>query len=181
MIKLRDILSEDFYGKFGVKNKWIQLKKSDRDELSDEILKLITISYSQKGGNHEFRSIADIKKSDLNFWVDIDIDDDPNSDSVLGGKTTNAGTKITVMGTDGNSSSKKTGILKMIDFMKRRGFYAELDPDLAQKFGLSHETDERVIRKVLNKDIKMNSDGSYQRKLTGGPIKTKVLVGIPKI
>ena len=57
----------------------------------------------------------------------------------------------------------------------------ELDIDLAAKMSLPFIKDEATIRKVLNKDIKMNPDGSYDRKLTMGPVKTKVLVGIPKV
>ena len=69
----------------------------------------------------------------------------------------------------------------MINLMKTRGFYAELDKDLAEKMNLPFIKDEAEIRKVLNKDIKMNPDGTYDRKLTMGPVKTKVLVGIPKV
>ena len=65
--------------------------------------------------------------------------------------------------------------------MKTRGFYAEVDKDLAAKMNLDFIKDEAEIRKVLNKDIKMNPDGSYDRKLTMGPVKTKVLIGIPKV
>jgi hypothetical protein len=56
-----------------------------------------------------------------------------------------------------------------------------MDKDMAVKFGLPITKDEADIRKVINKDLKMNPDGSYDRKLTGGPVKTKVLVGIPKV
>ena len=63
--------------------------------------------------------------------------------------------------------------------MKTRGFYAELDVDLADKLGLKPIKNEKEIRNVLNKDIIYNSDGSYSRILAGSP-HTKVLVGIPK-
>jgi hypothetical protein len=63
--------------------------------------------------------------------------------------------------------------------MKTRGFYAEIDKDMASKYNLPHIKDEVEIRKVINKDLTMNPDGSYDRRLTGGPVKTKVLVGIP--
>ena len=68
----------------------------------------------------------------------------------------------------------------MTKLMKQKGFYAEMDPDLAQKFNLSYISDESVIRKVLNKDVTMNPDGSYVRLISGIAKKTKVLVGIPK-
>ena len=135
----------------------------------------------QREENFEFKKADDIKQSDLDFWVANDVDADPEMDAVLGGKKTPAGTKMTVFGQDGSSVAKRVGIVRMIKLMKTRGFYAELDMDLATKLGLEIIKDEAEIRKVLNKDVKMNSDGSYDRKLTDGPVKTKVLVGIPKV
>lgn len=179
MIKLKDLLGEAFGDNFG-KRKWIQLPKDAVETYAQEIVDLIVGAYAQKGGNFEFKSEDDIRKSDLNFWIANDIDDDPEMDSVLGGKRTAAGTKMTVFGQDGSSAAKKVGIVRMIDLMKTRGFYAELDKDLAEKLGLPYIKDESVIRKVLNKDIMMNDDGSYDRKLTAGPVKTKVLVGLPR-
>jgi hypothetical protein len=88
---------------------------------------------------------------------------------------------MTMIGQDGGAIAKKVGVTKMIELMKTRGFYAEMDKDMAVKFGLPITKDEADIRKVINKDLKMNPDGSYDRKLTGGPVKTKVLVGIPKV
>lgn len=180
MIKLKSLLPESFTDEFG-KNKWAQLSKDVVKTYADELVDLIVGAYAAKGGNFEFRNADDIKKSDLNFWIANDVDADPEADTVLAGKQTSAGTKVTVFGQDGSSTAKKTGIVKMIALMKTRGFYAEVDPDLATKMGLDFIKDEAQIRKVLNKDIKMNPDGSYDRQITGGPVKTKVLIGIPKV
>lgn len=180
MIKLIDLLGESFADDYG-KNKWIQMPKDAVETYAQEIIDLITGAYTGKGGNYEFKSEEDIRNSDLNFWVANDIDTDPEMDAVLGGKRTPAGTKMTVFGQDGSSAAKRVGIVRMIDLMKTRGFYAELDMDLAVKMNMPYIKDEATIRKVLNKDIKMNPDGSYDRKLTMGPVKTKVLVGIPKV
>jgi hypothetical protein len=179
MIKLKDLLGEAFGDDFG-KNRWIQMPKDTVKKYSNEIVDLIVSAYAAKGGNFEFKDADDIKKSDLNFWIANDLDADPEMDAVLGGKRTNAGVKMTVFGQDGGSGAKKAGITRMIDLMKTRGFYAELDRDLADKLNLEIVDDEATIRKVLNKDIKMNPDGSYDRKLTAGPVKTKVLVGLPR-
>jgi hypothetical protein len=180
MIKLKNLLPEAFADQYG-KNKWIQLPKDAVITYADEIVNLIIAAYADKGGSFEFSNANDIKKSDLDFWIANDVDVDPEADAVLGGKKTAAGTKVTVLGQDGSSAAKKVTITRMIDLMKTRGFYAELDKDLAAKFNLEYIKSEADIRKVLNKDIKMNPDGSYDRKLTNGPLKTKVLVGIPKV
>jgi len=193
MIKLKDILfgsitqaqlkfplPEAFADTYE-KNKWIQLPKDVVKTYADEIIDIIVSAYTAKGGNFEFKNADDIKKSELDFWIANDIDVDPEIDAIIGGKTTPAGIKMTVFGQDGSSAAKKVGMIKMIDYMKKRGFYAEVDIDLAAKLGVDYIKDEALIRKVLNKDIKMNVDGSYSRKLTDGPVKTKVLIGIPKV
>jgi hypothetical protein len=181
MIKLKNLLPESFGDDFKKKNHWIQLPKDAVKKYADEIVDLIVNAYSAKGGNFELQSVDDIKKSDLDFWVANDVDADPEMDTVLAGKHTPAGTKMTVIGQDGGSAAKRSGIIQMVQFMKLRGFYAELDKELAAKLNMPYIKDEEEIRKVLNKDIKMNPDGSYDRKLTAGPVKTKVLVGMPKV
>ncbi len=180
MIKLKDLLGESFGDDFG-KNKWIQLPKDAVKKYADEIVDLIVSAYAAKGGNFEYKDAEDIKKSDLDFWIANDVDTDPEMDSVLGGKRSRGGVKVTVFGQDGSSAAKKVGIVRMINLMKTRGFYAELDKDLAQKMGMPFVSDEDAIRRVLGKEIKMNPDGSYDRKLTMGPVKTKVLVGMPNV
>jgi hypothetical protein len=180
MIKLKSLISEAYADEFG-KNKWINLPQTAVEDYSDIIADLIINAYAGKGGNHELRSGNDIRNSDLNYWITNDVDTDVDPDVTLGGKRTPAGTKITAIGQDGGSDAKRAAVTKIIDLMKTRGFYAEIDKDMASKYNLPHIKDEAEIRKVINKDLTMNPDGSYDRRLTGGPVKTKVLVGIPKV
>lgn len=161
------------------KNTYVELSSRDAAEFADEIIDLIGKSYAHVGGNLEFRNANDIKNSDVSYWILKDIDDDPDPEIALGGKDTPKGKKITVMSQDGSSPAKKDAILKMIELMKTRGFYAELDRDLAQKFGLPPIRDEKKVRDVLKKDLEWNNDGSYVRDI-GGSKHEKVLVGIPK-
>lgn len=179
MIKLKKILYEAFADRF-TKNRYHTLRSKDVQDYADEIIDLITIAYQAKGGNLEFNNASDLKNSDLTYWLAKDFDDDPNIDVVFGGKSTKYGTKVTVMGQDGEKNSRKDSILQMIKLMKTRGFYAEVDLDLANKFGLDIIKDEDVIRSVLNKEIEYREDGTYDRKIQGD-YHTKVLVGIPKI
>ena len=161
------------------KNSYIELSSRDAVDYADEIIDLINKSYAHVGGNLEFRNANDIKNSDVSYWILKDIDDDPDPEIAFGGKDTPKGKKITVMSQDGSSPAKKDAILKMIELMKTRGFYAELDKDLAQKFGLPPIRDEKKVRDVLQKDLEWNNDGSYVRDI-GGSKHAKVLVGIPK-
>ena len=180
MIKLKSLLPEAFADEFK-KDSWVEMPHDKVLDYADEIAKLVANAYAAKGGNFEIKTGADLKGSDLTYWVATDFDEDPDMDVIVGGKKTQAGTKMTVMGQDGSGASKRMAVAKMLELMKMRGFYAEMDIDLAKKFGLPIIKDEAKIRKVLNKDLTMNPDGSYDRQITGGPMKTKVLVGIPKV
>jgi hypothetical protein len=178
-IKLyKEWLAEAFADKHP-KNKYVELPHSDVMDYADNIIDLINKAYASKGGNIELRTSNDLKNSDLTYWIAKDFDADPEADVAIGGKKTPSGTKLTVIGQDTSSAGKKEAVVKMIELMKTRGFYAELDVDLADKLGLKRIKDEKEIRNVLNKDITYNSDGSYSRML-GGSFHTKVLVGIPK-
>jgi hypothetical protein len=173
-----DWLNEDFQDDFP-KNKYVELDKKDAVEYAQDILDLISTAYSRKGGNLEFKTVDDIKNSDLTYWVLKDLDADPNADVLVGGKKTDHGTKITVMGQDGSPKAKTDVVGRVSSLLKSRGFYAEFDKDLAQKMGLKHVQDEKTIRQVLNKEITYNNDGSYERDIHGHR-HTKVLVGFPK-
>jgi len=169
---------EDF-GNDYPKKKFIELSHKGAMEYADEILDLIKTAYSKKGGNIEIKSAEDLKNGDITYWVLKDIDQDPDVDLAIGGKFTQSGVKVTVLGQDGSKEAKKESIKKMMDLMNFGGFYAEMDQDLADKLNLTIITDETIIRKVINKDLKYNQDGSYDRKI-GGSQHTKVLVGKPQ-
>jgi len=171
---LRESFAEDH-----PKNTYVEMSADDASTYADEIIGMINTAYATKGGHYEFKTANDIKRGEITYWVASDIDADPEADVVLGGKETVHGTKMTVMGQDGSSNAKKSGIRKMVELMKTRGFYAEMDKDLAQKMGLSHIHNEKLIRSVIQKEINYNNDGSYERDIAGHK-HSKVLVGIPK-
>jgi hypothetical protein len=173
----KSLLTEAFADKYP-KNKFFELSIDDIIEYENEIFNLISNAYKDKGGNLEIKDISDINKSDVKYWIANDIDIDPDIDIVLGGKSTKNGIKMTMMGQDGSREAKKESILKLIDLMKTKGFYAEMDLDLATKLGLNYISDENIIRNIINKNLTMNSDGSYDREIAGES-HTKVLVGIP--
>jgi hypothetical protein len=161
------------------KNIYVNLSSRDLREFEDEIFGLISNAYSGKGGNFEIQKPADLRNTDLDYWVAIDSDEDPDADIVLGGKRKSHGTKMTILGQDGSSETKREAIRKMIDLMKTRGFYAEMDEDLADKMGLKRIKDEKKIREVLDKDISYEGNGVYFREIAGKS-KKKVMVGLPK-
>jgi len=171
-------LNEKFADKYP-KQMYIELQPKDVVDYADNLANLVNTAYADKGGNLEIKNASDLKNSDITYWVAKDIDEDPNADIAVGGKKTPHGVKMTIMGQDGSREAKKDAIVKMIELMKTRGFYAEMDLDLAQKLNLNHVKDEKKIRNVLNKDIEYYKDGSYDRDIAGDKHR-KVLVGIPK-
>jgi hypothetical protein len=171
-------LFEDFADDYP-KRKFVELSHPDAMEYAKDILDLIQNAYSAKGGNIEIKTINDLKNGDITYWILNDVDSDPDADIVVGGKFTKNGVKITVMGQDGSSQAKREAIGKISELMKKGGFYAEMDKDLAQKIGLKHIQDEKLIRRIIDKELKYNNDGSYDRKI-GGHTHTKVLVGNPE-
>jgi hypothetical protein len=173
------LLFEEFSNSFP-KNLYVNLNHKDLEEYEDEIFDLIQNAYAQKGGNLEIRKPHDLDHTDLDYWVAMDMDSDPYADIALGGKNKPYGTKITVIAQDGGKEAKHETVRKMIELMKTRGFYAELDMDLANKFGLKPIEDEKEIKKVIGKpDIEYIGRGIYTRSIAGHK-KEKVLVGIPK-
>lgn len=172
-------LNERKFADTYAKQMYVELQPKDIQDYADEISNLVNIAYADKGGNLEIKNGSDLKKSDITYWVAKDIDDDPDADVAVGGKPTSHGVKMTIMGQDGSREAKKEAVLKMIELMKTRGFYAEMDADLAQKMNLTHVKDEKKIRAVLNKEIEYFKDGSYDRVIAGGKHR-KVLVGMPK-
>lgn len=177
MIKLKKLLETDI--KPLPKNKYVELSKQELDTYKEILYNLISSSYKSKGGNPEFNASDDIIKSDINIWYAADIDKDPEVDVTIGAKKKDAGTKISVMGQDGTPAAKKSATTKVSQLLMQRGYYAELSPDLAQKFGIEIITDEDIIRNVLQKDdIKFTGNGHYSRSIDG-ITRTKVLVGQP--
>jgi hypothetical protein len=173
-VKLFEEFAEDY-----PKNKFIEIPSRNAMNYSSEIFSLIQTAYANKGGNAEIKKADDLKNSDISYWVLKDIDQDPEADVVFGGKFTKSGIKITIIGQDGSSDAKKEVMRKLTDLMKTGGFYAELDKDLTQKLGIAYIKDEKLIRSIINKELKYNSDGSYDRKIAGHT-HTKVLVGKPE-
>ena len=173
-IKLFEEFGDDY-----PKQKFVELSHRDAMNYANEIFDLIQTAYAPKGGNIEIKKPSDLKGGDITYWILKDIDKNPDADIVVGGKFTKSGVKITLIGQDGSSESKKEVMGKVTDLMQTGGFYAEVDKELAQKLGLKYIQDESVIRKVIDKDLTYNQDGSYDRKI-GSQFYTKVLVGKPR-
>jgi hypothetical protein len=175
---IRDIIKEVDIKK----NKWKPVSKSDLSYYDDEIFNLVNTAYSSIGGHVNIKSKNDLNDEGDYFDV-IDIDDDPDIDATTISKRKPAGKKFVAIGHDGSSSAKSNALKHQIDKLKSSGDYVEVSgkmKDILIGKGLKPIKDEKIVRKVLGKEIKWNGDGSYDRKI-GGTIHTKMMFGKPKI
>lgn len=177
-MKLSDIILE-----LDKKGEWQKLSKDDLEQHKDDIYGLIKLAYSYIGGHPNYKSAADVTgaEGDSEYEV-IDLDDDPEIDAVSVTKKKPAGTKFVATGHDGESPSKRAVISHKIEKLKKPGFYIEVSGrimDILKAAGVPIVTDEETIRKALSgKEIEMNVDGTYQRKI-GGTTHTKLMMGTP--
>ena len=180
MIKLKNILKEA-EAKPIPKNKYVELDRDQLNTHAQTIFDIISASYKSKGGNPAIGSVSDITSGDINIWYAADVDKEPDVDTAIGIKKKPAGFKLTTMGQDGSSAAKKSVIDKTSQLLNKRGFYAELSPDMAEKFNVKPIEDEDIIRTVVAKnDIKFTGNGLYTRSIDG-VTRTKVLVGHPYV
>ena len=166
------------------KNKWTPLSKQDTEEHKDEIFDLIQTAYSYLGGHSNYKSSDDVTGTEgENEYEVIDLDSDDEIDAVNVSKPKDSsGVKFVATGHDGSSEAKRAVISHKIDRLTKPGFYVEVSgkiKDILVNAGVPIVTDEETIRKVLKgKEITMNDDGTYQRKI-GGTEHTKTLMGKP--
>lgn len=165
-------------------NKWVQVAWSELSgRMQDEVWDVYDLSYG-KIGKH-VPDIASFAKK-YRFLHLIDVDDDLAPDTFIAYKTTHAGYKIALGGTDGSRIAKKAMILKMKDLIRTPGWYAEAShkiSDILESAGAKAIDDEEVVRKVLKgKDIEWLGDGKYSRQLGSSSLSAaKSLYGTPKI
>lgn len=165
------------------KGKWTKLSSQELEDYKDDIFGLIKLAYSYIGGHPNYTSPDSVTggEGDADYEV-IDLDNDNEIDAVSVTKNKSAGTKFTATGHDGESPSKRAVITHKIEKLKQPGFYIEVSgriKDILLDAGVPVVTDPKTIQKVLaGKEVEMNDDGSYQRKI-GGATHTKILLGKP--
>jgi len=167
------------------KNKWTKLDKAELNQYKDDIFALIDKAYEYIGGHPNYNSPEDVTGAevDANYEV-INLDQDPEIDAVSVSKKKSAGTKFTASGHDGTSPAKRSMIKHKIDRLKTPGYYIEVSgriKDILLNAGVPIVDNPETIKKVLaGKEIKINPDGSYQRKI-GAKVFTKILLGKPLV
>lgn len=189
-------ISENYSSSLGLKkNKWADLKDSDKEQIRDEFFDLISIAYSEIGGHSKIRTSDDVfSDPDWNYWRMIDIDEDPYVDVIIFGSKGKYGVKYSGVGHDGEYASKRKYMDDRGKDLKMRGFYGEVSGKfseiLLKKYGVPSLDNKEEVEKVLGKEVEwhgrhpedpnMPGLGWYTRMLGGHP-HTKIIVGRPKI
>lgn len=166
------------------KNQWVTLTKKELTDEKEEIFKLIDDAYAQIGGHPNYKSPDNVDGSQggSNYEV-IDFDEDPDIDAVSVSKSLPSGVKYVATGHDGTKTGRSKVVNHKADNLRKSGYYIEVSgkiKDILIAKGVPIVTDPEVIKRVLKgKEIELNADGSYQRRI-GGDLHTKVLLGNPK-
>ena len=179
-------LHKYFKKQYLAEGNWMDVPRAALDTLDDDIINLINTAYSSIGGHANFKDKEDIGNEAAKGaeYEIIDLDDDKEFDAVSISKNKRAGEKLVGMGHDGTSPAKRAAISHQIEKLKKPGFYIEVSgriKDILLNAGVPQVTDEITIEKALKgKDIKLNNDGSYRRKL-GGTWHEKIMLGTPLV
>jgi hypothetical protein len=166
------------------KGKWVGLDNTEQEEYAEDIFDLIKTAYASIGGHSNYSDSSDIEREagrGAEYEV-INLDDDPDIEAVSVSKKKSAGDKFVATGHDGSKVAKSAVVNHKADELKKRGHFIEVSgriKDILLGKGVPMVTDEETIERALKgKDIKMNKDGSYRRKIAG-EWHEKILLGNP--
>ena len=170
-------------------------KDPENIDLSDELFHLIDTAYKGIGGHFDYKSADDVP-DDADFWLAVDLDDDPEPDALRIGKTKPAGLKLSASGHDGSRAGKDAYVGKTAELLASPGHYAEMSKAIAHMMLTRYEvpviTDPETVQRVLgpSKPIEWlgphpkgkypGIDGWYTRALGGGDAEMKIMLGNPK-
>jgi hypothetical protein len=194
---VREVLVEKRFADLGVsKGKWTNIPSEElavhtpEIDLDDEVFDLITTAYAGlAGGNLKVKSPNDLPGK-YTFFDVIDLDDDPEPDSVVFGKIRGGNLKIGGMGHDG-SSGKSVSISRLIELVKQPGTFAEVSgrpAEILLSAGVPVVTDYEKAKALVQRDIQWYGkhptkdygpgiDGWYSRSYGDATPHLKIIVG----
>lgn len=185
------------------KGEWTELSaaeiESSKDpeniDIADQLYTLIYNAYKKIGGNYDYKSPEDLPgKAD--YWSAVDLDDDPEPDALVVGKTKGSGLKYTAAGQDGFRPSIDSMLDKTGEMLNTPGIYGEFSKGLAKKmlvvYKAPHIEDPDVVQKVLGPTKPIvwlgahpegkypGINGWYTRQI-GGEEALKIMLGKPNV
>jgi hypothetical protein len=187
--KLTNILNEiedekTFQQLFGKKGEWIELN-NEKDKIKKNLYDLVTTAYSFDNGHVSVPNPEAV--NNLQYWKAADIDNDPLADVVVFGRTSPSGIKISGIGHNGDSYSRKQVVQHLAQVLNSYGFWIEVSDRLAevllQRYNVPVVNDKETVEKILGYPIKeWLGDGWYTRVVNkAGKVAKEILVGKPSI
>ena len=176
MIKLTDILKEDYNLDDHPKKKWITQKLPSIDKrIMDKLFKMYSAVYSAEGLQLSAFSASELQSS-YEIVMLIDVDKDPMPDAFIFTR----GKVVKLLATDGQSAAKSAVVKKAVAMVKS-GYSLEgskkMDQIMSSK-GAPVILDKKKIEKMVGpKFIKHLEDGYYERKLKKGGTVVKRMYG----
>lgn len=186
---------QTFRDKFGFK-KWVDLDESTLRQdptLVEELFDLIQTAYGPIGGHVNFKSPQSLLSGNLILHA-VDVDSDPDADSLLIYKEKPAGGKLTGLGHDAGPKGKAEVINKAVQELNTTGVYAEVSGAPAAVFlknGAHVIENPETVKKVLKgKEVTWVGErpdgkfpgvaGWYTRDIDGES-HLKIMMGFPRV
>lgn len=180
MIKLKHILNEKFYdvvksvGKD--KGDWLDITKHPVDKeikkdfpVRQNIFDLVDFAYRKHLGEPHVgvKGPEDVIGGEYDYWEAMDINDNPDADAVIFGKTKN-GIKVSGLGHNGEQIAKEALIKHMAEVLKKPGYWIEASGAVAgalKRFGVPILDGREKIQKLFpgSEVTEWFNDNSYTR------------------
>lgn len=148
--------------------KWVDI---DLVKLDAETMNLLwdmyTNTYLSQGIDLSAHGPKELQGSYKATWF-IDVDKDSTPDAFIIYKETKHGSKIALLGTDGQRESKRMVIKKLFELLKGKGWYLEASlkiEEILSTTDINVVDDEQFVAQILKKEIRWEGNGYYQRKL----------------
>jgi hypothetical protein len=178
MIKLADILREDYDLDNHPKKEWIKQDLTTIDpSIMEELFRMYKTVYAAEGLGLSAFSASELQSS-YEIVMLIDVDEDPMPDAFILLRTG----RIKLLATDGGREAKKAVVQKVVDMVKSEGYTLEASKkmnDIMIAKGAPVIMDQPRLEKMVGpKFIKHLEDGYYERDLKKGGTVVKRMYGI---
>lgn len=170
------------------KNQWeLLLSTADKEEVSHDLVRLVTNAYSNTSQGSFVNSIKDVIPSD---WLAIDWDQDPDVDACVFYRKNRAGEnwsgfKIQGLGHDGTRQSKDKAIAKIQQLLAKPGIWIESSDAMRailMKLNVPVVTDLVMLQTLFNDPYLEKVDNeTYDRRLLSGQVVRETVFGNPLI
>ena len=143
----------------------MMLDAGKRKEIANNLFVLVQNSYASLGGHPSIPNISAVFNPKLYYWEALDHDIDPEADSVLFGRKSSAGIKISGIGHDKSKKSKSQLMAKLSKQLRKSGYWIEASDrvaDLLYSAGSPYIDSKEKVEKIFNQEVEwINKKGKW--------------------